>query len=137
MVHGELDGRGPAPPALIDEELADQLRFRPFRERLGGAVAGGPGAGPPAITHRQVMLMERSKSPKPARAGKCGRARSAALRCAGVPAVTVSGAVSPKLSRLASGASHPRGAPLADLHAVRRAFAGPRVRWPAARSLPA
>jgi len=38
-------------------------------------------------------------------------------------AVTVSGAVSPKLSRLASRASHPRGAPLADLHAVRRAFA--------------
>ena len=29
MVHGELDGRAPAPPALIDEELADQLRFRP------------------------------------------------------------------------------------------------------------
>ena len=27
----------------------------------------------------------------------------------------------PALSQLASGASHPRGAPLADLHAVRRA----------------
>jgi len=108
MVHGELDGRAPAPPALIDEELADQLRFRPFRERLGGAVAGGPGAGPPAIPHRQVVLMERSKSPKPARAGRCGRARSGALPCAGLAAVTVSGAVSPRLSRLASGASHPR-----------------------------
>ncbi len=46
-------------------------------------------------------------------------------------AVTVSGAVSPKLSQLAGGASHPRGAPLADLHAA------PRVRWPAAGSLPA
>jgi hypothetical protein len=45
-------------------------------------------------------------------------------------AVTISGAVSPKLSQLASGASYPRGAPLADLHAVRRAFAGPpRVRF--------
>ena len=96
MVHGELDGRGPAPPALIDEELADQLRFRPFRERLGGAVAGGPGAGPPAIPRRQVVLMERSKSPKPARAGKCGRARSGALPCAGVPAVTVNGRCQPE-----------------------------------------
>jgi hypothetical protein len=28
MARGELDGRAPAPPALIDEELADQLRFR-------------------------------------------------------------------------------------------------------------
>jgi hypothetical protein len=45
----------------------------------------------------------------------------AALPCAGLPAVTVSSAVSPKLSQLASGASHPRGAPLADLRAVRRA----------------
>ncbi len=50
-------------------------------------------------------------------------------------AVTVSGAVSPKLSRLASRASHPRGAPLADLHAVRRAFAGPpRVRFRRSRA---
>jgi len=67
------------------------------------------------------MLMERSKLPKPARVGKCGRARSGALPCAGLAAVTVSGAVSPKLSQLASGASHSRGAPLADLRAVRRA----------------
>ena len=57
----------------------------------------------------------------PARVGKCGRARSAALPCAGLPAVTVSGAVSPKLSQLASSASRPRGAPLAVLRAVRRA----------------
>jgi hypothetical protein len=69
----------------------------------------------------------------PARAGNCGRARSAALPRAGLPAVTISSAVSPRLSQLAGGASHPRGAPLADLHAVRRA----RVRRPAARSLPA
>src|SRR5713101_6354440 len=117
MVHGELNGRAPAPPALIDEELA---AVPPLREQLGGAVAGGPGAGPPAIPHRQVTLMERSKSPKPARVGKCGRARSGALPCAGLAAVTVSGAVSPKLSQLASGASHPRGAPRADLRAVRR-----------------
>ena len=46
---------------------------------------------------------------------------SGALPCAGLPAVIVSSAVSPKLSQLASGASHPRGVPLADLHAVRRA----------------
>jgi len=51
------------------------------------------------------MLMERSKSPKPARVGKCGRARSGALPCAGLAAVTVSGAVSPKLSQLASALS--------------------------------
>src|SRR5258707_2860383 len=59
----------------------------------------------------------------PARVGRCGRAHSGALACAGLPAVTVSSAVGPKLSQLASGASHPRGAPLADLHAGRRAFA--------------
>ena len=29
MARGELDGRAPAPPALIEEELADQRRFRP------------------------------------------------------------------------------------------------------------
>src|ERR1022692_4148200 len=80
-------GRGPGPPPPVAE----------------GAAAG---AGPPAIPHRQVMLMERSKSPKPARAGNCGRARSGALPCAGLPAVTVSSAVSPKLSQLPSGASH-------------------------------
>jgi len=78
------------------------------------------------------MLMERSKLPKPARVGKCGRARSGALPCAGLAAVTVSGAVSPKLSQLASGASHPR---------ARRwlicALSAARVRWPGARSLPA
>jgi hypothetical protein len=64
-------------------------------------------------------------------------ARLAALPCAGLPAVIVSSAVSPKLSQLASGASHPSGAPLADLCCTPRAFPGPRVRWPAARSLPA
>jgi hypothetical protein len=64
--------------------------------------------------------------------GKCRRAHSGALPCAGLPAVIVSGAVSPKLSQLASGASRPRGAPLADLHAVRRARS-----LAAARSLPA
>src|SRR5258708_14915589 len=63
----------------------------------------------------------------PARVGRCGRAHSGALACAGLPAVTVGSAVSPKLSQLASGASHPRGAPLAALRAVRRAFAGPRA----------
>jgi hypothetical protein len=46
-------------------------------------------------------------SPDPA----FGRAHPGALPCAGLPAVTVSSAVSPKLSQLASGASHPRGAP--------------------------
>jgi hypothetical protein len=64
--------------------------------------------------------------------GECGRPRSGALLCAGLPAVIVSSAVSPKLSQLASGASHPRGAPLADLHAARRARS-----LAAARSLPA
>lgn len=49
------------------------------------------------------------------------RAHSGALPCGGLPAVIVSSAVSPKLSQLASGASHPRGAPLAELRAVRRA----------------
>src|SRR5258708_5684780 len=63
----------------------------------------------------------------PARVGRCGRAHSGALACAGLPAVTVGSAVSPKRSQLASGASHPRGAPLADLRAVRRALAGPRA----------
>jgi hypothetical protein len=53
--------------------------------------------------------------------GKCGRARSGALPCASLPAVIVSSAVSPMLSQLASGASHRRAAPLADLPAVRRA----------------
>jgi hypothetical protein len=42
------------------------------------------------------------------------------LRCAGLPAVIVSSGGSPALSQLASGVSHPRGAPLADLRAVRR-----------------
>jgi len=45
MVHGELDGRAPPPPALIDEELADQLRFRPSEsgsvERWRAARAPG------------------------------------------------------------------------------------------------
>jgi hypothetical protein len=36
----------------------------------------------------------------PARVGRCGRAHSGALPCAGLPAVTVSSAVSPKLSQL-------------------------------------
>jgi hypothetical protein len=53
--------------------------------------------------------------------GKCGRADPGALPCAGLAAVIVGSAVSPALSQLASGASHLRGAPLADLHAVRRA----------------
>jgi len=74
------------------------------------------------------MLMERSKSPKPARVGKCGRARSGALPCAGLAAVTVSGAVSPRLSQLAS-ASHPAArrwlicALSAERSLARRAFA--------------
>jgi len=49
------------------------------------------------------------------------RAHPGALPCAGLPAVTVGSAVSPKLRQLASGASHPRAAPLAELRAVRRA----------------
>jgi hypothetical protein len=53
--------------------------------------------------------------------GKCGRADPGALPCAGLPAVIVGSAVSPALSQLASGVSHPRGAPVADLRAVRRA----------------
>jgi hypothetical protein len=73
----------------------------------------------------------------PARAGKCGQVQPddpfsrAAVR--GPARMTVSSAVSPRLRQLAGGASHRRGAPLADLPAVR----GARVRWPAARSLPA
>jgi hypothetical protein len=51
--------------------------------------------------------------------GLVAHLRKAAVR--GPAAVTVSSAVGPKLSQLASGASQP----------------GPRVRWPAARSLPA
>jgi len=50
---------------------------------------------------------------------RAGRFRRAAVR--GLPAVIVSSGVSPALSQLASGASHPGGAPLADLRAVRRA----------------
>src|ERR1022692_4546538 len=43
MVHGELDGRAPAPPALIDEELADQLRFRASEGSSRGRYGGRPG----------------------------------------------------------------------------------------------
>jgi hypothetical protein len=62
---------------------------------------------------------------------RAGRFRRAAVR--GLPAVIVSSGVSPALSQLASGASHPRGAPRADLRAVRRARSLVRH----ARSLPA
>jgi hypothetical protein len=45
MVHCELDGRAPAPPALIEKELDDQLRFRPSEsssvERWRAARAPG------------------------------------------------------------------------------------------------
>ena len=57
---------------------------------------------------------------------RAGRFRRAAVR--GLPAVIVSSGVSPALSQLASGVSHPRGAPLADLRCPPGAFAGPRVR---------
>jgi hypothetical protein len=59
---------------------------------------------------------------------RAGRFRRAAVR--GLPAVIVSSGVSPALSQLASGASHP---------AARRwlicALSVARVRWSAARSL--
>jgi hypothetical protein len=62
---------------------------------------------------------------------RAGRFRRAVVR--GLPAVIVSSGVSRGFSQLASGASHPRGAPLADLRAVRRARSLARR----ARSLPA
>jgi hypothetical protein len=57
---------------------------------------------------------------------------SGALPCAGLPAVIVSSAVSPKLSQLPAAHRIPaaRRWPICTLYAA-------RVRWPAARSLPA
>src|SRR5215472_12401644 len=77
MVHGELDGRAPATPALIDEKLADQLRFRPSESSSAERWR--------AIPHRQVMLREHSKPPKPARVGKCGRPVQARCRARACP----------------------------------------------------
>src|SRR5450755_3115547 len=80
MVHGELDGRAPAPPALIDEELADQLRFRPSEsssaERWRAAQAArhtsppGHADGAPEVTKARAGGQMRS-----------GPFRRAAVRC--------------------------------------------------------
>src|SRR5712691_7642164 len=84
MVHGELDDRVPAPPALIDEELADQLRFRPSEsssvERWRAARAARAPGRLPYLTARSCWWRARSHQSPRGGQMQSGPFRRAAVR---------------------------------------------------------
>jgi len=121
----------PSPSVGLRAEPPDGgAGYVPARAVSGARESGhGRGGADTRWASAAVFPRRSSRSTRPGTNSAPGprgwqNAHSGALLCAGLPAVTVSSAVSPKLGQLTSGASHPRGAPLADLHAGRRAFAG-------------